>query len=951
MAYDATPLMIEVRLLGSVELVVDDEPRTVGSASQRAVLAALAMTPGAVVSVDRLVEVLWGDEPPASAATTLQVYVSRLRKVLGPEHISTRSPGYALVDVTTDVQRFEELAAAGDLESLTEATTLWRGEPFGGLGDREPFRAETTRLRHLMSLVEERRVGALVESEPARAAAEARALVTAEPLSEPRWMLAAEALAASGRVPEAIRALAEARRSLVEVGLAPSGALEELEDRLLSGDGGSGSGAVRGVPVVAPLEMPIGRDELMERLSEMVGVHRLVTLVGAGGVGKTIVAQTVAVGAGSRFADGAYWCDLSPHDSAEAVVPAVARALGSSMTGSIEETLMQFGRDRSALLVVDNAEHLVGEVVRVVRRLLGQAPGISVLVTSREPLRVESERVVPLDPLDPGTDAVELFSARATAAGISLTEADLPAVRRSCELLDGHPLAIEMAAARLRVMDAATLAKRLADGLAILGPGPRSGGRRHETLTRVVEWSVELLDFDERLALARTTRFAAAFSLEAAEQVVGGTDMDPDAVAGVLGGLVDRSLLVPVVREGAPWFRMLAPVRWVVARSSPPEEMEKAERRHADHYANLAEEIGARLVGPDESAAAARLETYLPDLQVAVTRSLEAGRIDPAVRICVALYPMVYHRLRADIAAWSERVFERAEPGHPGLAAVGALAALAAVQRGDIARAWALCEEARRVAASSPGAATYRVAGVEIDLLSYTGQFEALEERGEEMLEGARAAGDREGELTALISTSLLRAYSGDEVGAVAALTEMRRLEPALGSPTVSAWVDYVDGEMNLDRDPDRAGRMLGRAVEAAQESGAAFVEGVARLSLASVTARSGASEAALELYGQTVRHWLDLGDWVHQWVTLRNLAVLLAERGRQAPALTLLAGAETRERPSYGEEARRLEEVRSQLREELGDSAFAGLVRDAERLGDRQLVDLALAETAGRVS
>jgi predicted ATPase/DNA-binding SARP family transcriptional activator len=947
-AYDSITLMIEVRLLGSIELVVEGEPRPIGSASQRAILAALAMAPATVVSADRLVEVLWGEEPPVSAATTLQVYVSRLRKVLGPDHISTRPPGYALVGVATDVQRFEDLAAAGDIASLAEAMALWRGEPYGELGDREPFHAETTRLRHLRSLVEERRIGALVDSEPARAAAEARALVAADPLSEARWILLAEALAASGRTPEAVRALGEARRSLAEVGLTPSGSLEVLEDRLLAGEGGHGPGAGRGVPVVPPLEMPIGRGELLERLTEMVGVHRVVTVVGPGGVGKTIAAQTVAAGVRARFADGAFWCDLSSHDSGEAVVPAIARALGSSITGSIEETLMEYGRDLNALLVVDNAEHVVGEVARVVRRLLGQASGVSVLVTSREPLRVESERVVPLDPLDPDTDAVELFSARAAAAGVPPTAANLPAVRRICELLDGLPLAIEMAAARLRVMDPATLAERLGSGLAILGPGPRSGGRRHETLTGMVEWSMEVLDADERLVLARATRFAGVFSLDAAEHVVGGSDMDKDEVAGILSRLVDRSLLAPVGRSGGPWFRMLAPVRWVVAGSCPAEDLEEAGRRHADHYAALAEELGVGLVGPDESACATRIETHLPDLGMAVSRSLDTERADPAVRICVALYPMVYHRLRADIAAWSERVFDRAEPDHPGLASVGALAALAAVQRGDIGRAWKLCEQARRVAMKVPGSATYRIAEVEIDLLSYTGQFEGFQERGQEMLRGARAAGDREGELMALISTGLIRAYSGDTEGAATALADMRRLEPGLASPTVSAWVDYVEGEMNLDRDPERAERLLRRAVEATQASGAAFVEGVARLSLASVTARNGPSAAALELFGQTVRHWLDLGDWVHQWVTLRNLAVLLAGLGRQAPSLILLAGAETRERPSYGDEARRLDQVRRQLRESLGDSTFAGLVREAESLGDRQLVDLALAETGG---
>lgn len=942
--------MIEVRLLGTVELVVDGEPRQIGSANQRALLAALAMAPERVVSVDRLTEVLWGDSPPSSATTTLQVYVSRLRKVVGSDRIITRAPGYVLADVVTDVQRFEEFADGDGIAATSQALSLWRGEPFGELGDRESFHSEALRLRHLRSLLEERRVARMVETDPARAAAEARSLVEAEPLTESRSILLARALAGAGRVAEAVRALDDARRALVEVGLAPSADLEDLEDRLLAGGSrpSAAVGAARGISLPALLEDPIGRAQDLERLDALLGVHRLVTVVGPGGVGKTSIAQAVGALAESRFADGAFWCDLSAVDGDDAVVPAMARALGSSVSGSIEETLMEFVRDRHALLVVDNAEHVIGEAARAVGRLLGAASGISALTTSREPLRIASERVFRLDPLDPASGAVELFVARAVAAGAPVAEDDLPAVRRISEILDGLPLALEMAAARLAVMDPVTLAGRLAESLSVLAPGPRSGGSRHETLTAVVGWSVDLLAPAEQVALERTRRFAGTFSMDAAEAVVGGPPLGHEELAGILSGLADRSLLTPVREPHGPWFRMLSPVRWALGPGRP-EEVESTDRRHAEYYARLAEQFGAGLVGPDESVCADRLETHLSDLRVAVMRSLDAGWADPAVRICVALYPMVYHRLRADIGSWCETVFGRVDgDGPPGLATVGALAALAALQRGDIARATRLCEQARRVAAAAPGAATYRIAEVEVDISSYTGDFDGFERRGEEMLAGARAAGDLEAELMALASTSLVRAYSGDVEAAMGALEEMRRLEPGLASASVSAWIDYVEGELHLDRDPKHAEGLLARACETARSSGATFVEGVARLSLASLTARNGQPAAALEVFGRTVRHWLDLGDWIHQWVTLRNLALLLGRMGRHAPSVILLAGVETRERPSYGDEATRLERLRDELREALGETDYVRLTRQGERLADRQLVDLALAEAGG---
>jgi predicted ATPase/DNA-binding SARP family transcriptional activator len=929
--------MLEVRLLGPVEVVVDGHPVGIGSASQRTLLAVLATRPGAVVSADRLIDVLWDGSPPESATATLQAYVSRLRKSVGADRILTRSPGYALVDATTDVARFEMLSArADDIEAQSEALELWRGDPFGDLGDREPFRSEALRLNQIFALVEEQHLRLLIPSDPSRAAAGAEALCEREPLREARWMLLAQALAAAGRVPDALRAIDRSRRALGEVGLEPSRFLLDLEDDLLGAAPVAPAGSVvgGGVAVPNPLGRLVGREEALRAVEAMLGTHRLVTLIGPGGVGKTKVAQEAAHRVAETFTDGIRWCDLAAHDTDDAVVPAVARAVGGPVSGVIEETLLASLRDRRLLLVIDNAEHLTS------------SPGTVILATSREPLRIPAERVFRVAPLDPEDTALDLFLQKAEEGGVPTESLDRATVREVCELLDGLPLALEMAAARLRTLDLTQLAERLAQSLTVLAPGPRTAGARHETLDAVVNWSAGLLDPSERLTLWRATRYAGAFTLESGEEILGFDPLVADRVPGLLGDLVDRSLLV-LHRDTPRRYGMLETVRRVVERwADAPHHPEEVDRRHAAYYADLAERLGSRLLGPEESETAARVLVELPDLRAAVTRSMERGWVDPAIRICAALYPLVYHRLRADIAAWSERLFPVVEhSGHPLVPTVGAVAALAAVQRGDITTASEMCRRARDVAEDIAG--VLRVAEVELDIKSYTGELDGIDELAGEMIEGARANQNPAAEMLALVSVGVVRAYAGDAEGAQAAVRRARAIEEQLRSDTLSAWADYLEAEIQLDHDPERAAGLLERAVDMAGSTGAVFVEGVAGVSLATVHARHGRPEKARAPFARTIRHWLSVGDWIHQWVTLRNLVPFLERLDDPEGAVLVLSALADKEPPAYGEEASRLEETIGRLQTELGDG-YGRLEARGRRLDDRGVVDLALERLDG---
>ena len=933
--------MLEVSLLGPVEAVVDGERRTIGSPAQRVLLGVLALRLGSVVSSDRLIDVVWDGAPPPSAAAGLHVYVSRLRKTVGSDHLVTRPPGYALVDATTDVARFEERARSVTYDTLAEALELWRGDPFGELADREPFRAEAVRLWELRDSVAERRLELALETDPLWVVAEAEALCEEQPLREGRWALLARALSRVGRTAEAIRALASAREALGEVGLEPSPLLVDLEDQLLTSPPDTRpprTGAGIGVP--APTAPMIGREADLEALASLLDSHRLVTLVGPGGVGKTMMARIAAADHPARF------CELAQHEDPAAVVPAVARAVGAPVAGEIEETLIESLRARELLLLIDNCEHLVGETARLAERVLANCPEVKILATSREALSVPAEWVLRVEPLDTQRAAVEMFRQRARAGGVPAEGLDDATVERICRLLDGLPLAVEMAAARVPGMGVAELADRLERSLGVLQAASRTAATRHRTLEQVVEWSVDLLAASERLALDRVSVFAGAFDLVSAEEVIAYGALRPDDVPGLLAALADRSLLH--VEHDGPRVRyvMLDTVRRVVREWLTDEVGAGLVLRHARHYARLATDLGRHLIGPSEADHAARVIEELPDLRAAVFRSLETEP-DAAVRICVALYPLAYHQLRADIAAWADRVFPVVETsGHSLVPTVGAMAALSAVHRGDLTAAVDRCRRARAVATSRDQ--LFHVIEVEGDVAAYTGRLDDLESFETDILAAARANGDPAAETLAVLNLGLLQAYAGDHRAAAEAVLEVRTLQDALPSETLAAWVDYMEGEVYLDRDPARSSRLLDRAVATARSAGNRFVEGVAGLSGASLEARHGEAGEARDRFAAVIRHWLEIGDWIHQWVTLRNLALLLERLDDLEGAALLLGKVARTERPTYGDEAELLEGLSVRLRSGLGDAAYEEARRRGARLADREVVELALSRLEG---
>ena len=623
---------MEIRLLGALE-VLDDGGDLVGvsGAKLRSLLAALAIRPGQVVSSDRLIEELWGEEAPSTAPNSLQALVSKLRRALPDQVVVTRAPGYVLeVDTQhVDVGRFAELAAAGRAALaagdptagstlLAEALALWRGEALAEFAYEDFARAEIVRLtEERASVLEDRMEADLACARHAELVAELEEAVAAEPLRERRRSQLMIALYRSGRQADALRQFQEARRVLGdELGLEPGPELSRLEASMLAHDPALEldqraiprvAAATRRSSLPTPLTTTIGREQDLVALESLVDSHRLVTVVGPGGVGKTRLAVETARAVEGTFADGAYLVELAPLLKPDHVAQGMAASFGlPDLPGTVSESdqavgrLVDFLESLNSLVVLDNCEHVIDESARITGVLLSRCPGLRILATSREPLGVPGEHVWQARPLELA-DAVSLFSERASGASSEflLDDQSRVSVADICERLDGLPLAIELAAARVRAFPLGQIAARLGQRFKLLTTGSRTAEARQQTLRAVVDWSYELLFEDERRLFERLSVFAGGCELGAAEEVCSDELLPADEVPDVLARLVDKSLIVIDQRGGRPRLSMLQTlVEYGLERLTSRGELEEMRRRHARWYADLtAESYSAMLNG------------------------------------------------------------------------------------------------------------------------------------------------------------------------------------------------------------------------------------------------------------------------------------------------------------------------------------------------------------------
>ncbi|MFI5585564.1 ATP-binding protein [Amycolatopsis sp. NPDC051758] len=858
---------MQFAILGPVEAHrPDGTPVALGGPQLRGLLALLALEAGRIVSAERLIDGLHGEHPPEGAAEALQSQVSRLRRRLrdggAPDGLVEFTPaGYRLaVDpLAVDVHRFERLTAEAretpdpgtKLALFGEALALWRGPALDGLAD-PPRAARLAELR--LAATEDRVEAGLGLGHHERLVAELRELTGEHPLCERLAAQLVRALHGSGRSAEALAVFAEIRDRLAdELGADPS---PELADAHVAVLRAAAPAPARRVPV--PLTGFVGRTEL-GRLIAALRDARLVTLVGPGGAGKT----RLAVEAASREGEVCFVELATTTDVPRAVLAALglreAGVLAPGAPADPADRLVTGLADRPLLLILDNCEHVVAGAAALVRRLLGECPGLRVLATSREALGLTGETLVPVGAL-PAEAAEQLFTDRAAAVapGAAL---DANAVTRICAALDGLPLAIELAAARLRSMSADDVAARLGEPFRLLSRGERTAEPRHRTLRGVVEWSWDLLDPDEQRLAARFAVFTGGARLDAAERVCDVPDADF-----VLTGLVEKSL----VEFAGGRYRMLETIRAFCA-----EQGDDRREAHAKYFLDFARAAEPKLRSADQLTALAELTAEHTNLHAALRWSVEHAP-DLALRLLAALTWYWWLRgLRSEATPFADAVLAAVGPEPPAgmteeyvLCVIHASATdveiepILAGYAGPLRHPylfllWAFSprtkvKEGERLAGLVGGDAWSRAFTRIGDGLGaqYRGRIAEAGAHFSAALDGFRALGDRWGEASALEKLAEFADWRGDHARFRALMDESVRLAGELGAGEDAADLlcRRADGVLRAG-DAAAAKADYEAAAEQARAAGTPLMLARARGGLGEIARRAGDLAAARRWY------------------------------------------------------------------------------------------------------
>lgn len=677
-------------MLGPLRVSEQGDEVTIRQGISRRLLIALLVQPGDVVSSSALMEILWGDELPQNPANALQIQVSYLRRTLaaggidGSQPISTRAGGYA-ADVDRDqidLHRFERLVsvipsvdgrldqaeATAALDLVEEALALWRGDALSDV-DGEAFAAGTiTRLDEMRWRCVETRIDLLLALGRHREVTEAvGTLLADQPLRERLYAQLMLALYRSGRQADALATYDRARELLVdELGLDPGPELQKLQAGVLAQDPALDHVApsppptpvlvdtapvnqIDGASVPIPATPLIGRTTELARIAEMADRHRMVTLTGPGGSGKTRLAIELA-----RCGDPnatVWFVDLGPVDLPDLVAQTVAVAVGAKIGPGQDpaESIAAMLSTEHGLLVLDTCEHVVAPAAHVASTILRRAPGMQVLATSRRPLGIGGEIAWPVPPLGiapPDANAaaevanapsVQLFCARAEAvrSDFTLTDENAADIAAICSSLDGLPLAIELAAARVDVLEPRAIRARLRDRFDLLVDGASDAAARQQTLRGAIEWSVGLLSVEQRAFFARLGVFAGGFDLDAAREVASAEVSEPEQDSlDLLAGLVRNSM---VVRNGPDRFRLLDTLRVYAADLLADLDADETRRRHAVYYTAVAEELEHAIRGLHQAGALTRLRAEIANFRSAAEWSIAIGDLDIATRLSGAL--------------------------------------------------------------------------------------------------------------------------------------------------------------------------------------------------------------------------------------------------------------------------------------------------------------------------
>ncbi|HEX7310080.1 MAG TPA: BTAD domain-containing putative transcriptional regulator [Gaiellaceae bacterium] len=879
-------------------LALDGERRVpLGAPKQRALLATLLVHAGEVLTRDRLIDALWGDEPPASAAQSLQVYVHGLRKALGAGRIETHGTGYrlSLEHGELDLERFRRLVAqarvsltaenaADAADDLRRALGLWTGPPLVDLAGEPISETETGRLNdERLAAIELRNDAELALGRHDALLGELEKLLAEEPFRERLHEQYILALYRAGRQKDALDAYRAARHLLVdELGLEPGSTLQELERGILRHD-----------PVLAAPEqvragvrpLPKPPTPLVGRRLEIAAVTallhredvRLVTLTGPGGTGKTRLGLAVAEELSTEFRDGVVFVDLAPVADPALLATTIAVALEvEEGDRSAADALADHLRDRSILLLVDNFEHLL-QGAPLVSELLAAAPRLAVLATSRAPLRLRGEHEYSVPPLDPpsrgagptfeelaANDAVHLFVTRVRGVdpAFELTEQSAQDVAEICWRLDGLPLAIELAAARGKLLPPQRMVQRLEQALDVLTGGARDLPSRQRTLRATLDWSYALLSAPERVLLARLAVFSGGCTIDAVESVC--ADDGTDLLA-IFTSLVDGSLLRSVA-DGR--FAMLETIReYALEHLERSGESDELRRRHAEYFVELAETAERDVGVVDETTMHEQLEREHDNLRAVLFWSQLVSAPNVELRLAAALGRFwlirghigegrgwledALHRDRGDepaarvkalrgvgVLALKQRDLEQAESfleeslalarelgDEPGMARATLSLAVIAVSNSDYERAARLNEETIELARAADERRVLSTAINNLgDLALHRGRYDDAAYWTSEAVALARELRHREGLTLALLNLGQACLHMGRQDEASASFEEAFALARELGYQEALAYaLEGLAALLAARGEPVRAARMVGAAELLLEKLGASL--------------------------------------------------------------------------------------------------------------------------------
>jgi predicted ATPase/DNA-binding SARP family transcriptional activator len=779
----------EFRILGSLEIGDDGGSLPLRGGKHRTLLAVLLLHANETLSADTIIDRLWGERPPERAANALQVYVSQLRKLLPPDTLVTQLPGYALrIDPEQlDLSRFERLAGEGRAaldegdpqraaKRLREALELWRGQPLADVAF-EPFaQGEVVRLEELRLATLEDRIDAdLGLGRHATLVGELESLVQQHPARERLRAQLMLALYRSGRQAEALEEYRNARKALVEeLGIEPGPTLQALEKAILVQDPSLDSAPAARSPGLDQLPVPptplVGREQELEAALELVRRDdvRLVTFTGPGGIGKTRLALEVARKLASEFGDGARFVALAPISDPLLVAPTIAEALGLPSEG-LEGELA----GRELLLLLDSFEQVLA-AAPVLTSLLGASPGLMILVASRAVLRLSGEHEFQVPALAPEASAT-LFVQRAEAVkqDFDLGPEEGGAVAEICARLDGLPLAIELAAARSKLLSPGAMLGRLGSRLELLTGGARDAPARQQTLRTTIDWSYDLLDEPEQRLFARLAVFVGGCTLESAEAVCG--DLGSSVLDG-LASLVDKSLLRESSRREGRFIMLDTVHEYALERLATGGEQEELARRHMLHFLELAEQSAEQLTGANQAPWMRRLTSEHDNLRAAIAFTLEHGEGELGLRFGMTVWRFwEFQGHFAERGRTLEALLAEPSAAKPSLERARVLngAGVLAAERGELEAARGFFEESRRLAQQLGDENRAASALMNLgNLALFQGDLERARSLYEESTPVFRRTGDHERLAVALEDLGLVAHLQGDLERAEASLRE-----------------------------------------------------------------------------------------------------------------------------------------------------------------------------------